>query len=63
MWFARLLCTEDDCPTEVEVHAETLAELESLSCDCGCALEVIGFADVVDEEQAVEITWALARAA
>lgn len=55
MWFARLHCSEDGCPTEVEVVADTLAELEALSCECGCGLQVIGFADAIDEETALAV--------
>ncbi len=48
MWIARLTCSDDGCPDEFDAVAETLAELETLACACGCALHVIGFADRAD---------------
>jgi hypothetical protein len=34
---ARLICADSDCSEESEFHAASLAELERLMCDCGCA--------------------------
>jgi hypothetical protein len=45
MWVAHLICSEESCPDELEVVAETLAELETFSCLCGCAMHVVGFPD------------------
>ncbi len=41
MLLARLICSESDCPEAFEARARTLAELESLACDCGCSLQVL----------------------
>ena len=53
MFVARLICSDSDCAEEQEVHAETLAELERLMCDCGCALELIAWPDWADESAEV----------
>jgi hypothetical protein len=46
---ARLVCSEAACAGHVlEVDATTLAELETLACECGCALHVIAWPDVLD---------------
>ena len=49
MYIARLVCSDTDCAEEVTHETATLAELETLLCDCGCALEVIGWPDVAAE--------------
>jgi hypothetical protein len=43
MWIARLVCSDDRCPERLEVVAGTLAEVEALACECGCAMQVLGF--------------------
>jgi hypothetical protein len=47
---ARLICSDPGCDAEDEVEAATVAELESLACDCGCALEIVGWPLVVEPE-------------
>lgn len=49
MFVARLICSDVDCAEEQEVHAGSLAELERLLCECGCALEVIAWPDWVED--------------
>ena len=49
MYIARLVCSDEACAEEVTLEAATLAELETLICDCGCALELIGWPDVAAE--------------
>jgi len=49
---ARLICSDDACPEAFEARAATLAELEALACDCGCALAVVGWPDAGDVELA-----------
>lgn len=49
MYVARLICSDTDCAEQVTYEAWTLRELETLVCDCGCALEVIGWPDVSAE--------------
>jgi hypothetical protein len=47
---ARLVCSEPACADQlVEVHAATLAELELLACECGCALHVVAWPDAHDD--------------
>ena len=53
MFAARLICSDSDCAEEQEVHATTLAELERLLCDCGCALELIAWPDWAEDESRV----------
>jgi len=45
VFIALLVCSESGCPETLEAHAPTLAELESLACECGCALQVLGWPD------------------
>ena len=51
MYVARLVCSDCDCDCAEEVTRETatLRELETLLCDCGCALAVVGWPDVAAE--------------
>jgi hypothetical protein len=49
MYIARLVCSDEACAEEVTLEAATLAELETLICDCGCALAIIGWPDVAAE--------------
>ena len=49
MYIARLVCSDAACAEEVTLEGATLAELETLICDCGCALEMIGWPDVAAE--------------
>jgi hypothetical protein len=41
LYRALLICSDDEC-TEVFVAYGTLEELETLACDCGCGLEIVG---------------------
>ena len=49
MFVARLICSDSDCAEEQEIHAASLAELERLLCECGCALEVIAWPDWIED--------------
>ncbi len=53
VFVARLICSDPACAEEVAGEAATLRELEVLACECGCALEVIGWPDTVRAEAAV----------
>jgi hypothetical protein len=48
VYIARLICSDPDCAEEVSAETATLDELESLVCDCGCALVVIGWPDAAE---------------
>ena len=48
MFIARLICSDAHCAEEVSAETATLDELESLVCDCGCALAVIGWPDAAE---------------
>jgi hypothetical protein len=49
MYIARLICSDADCGEEVTAETATLEELESLICECGCALVVVGWPDAAGE--------------
>jgi hypothetical protein len=49
MYIARLICSDEGCGEQALAEARTVAELETLACDCGCALAVIGWPDHTDE--------------
>jgi hypothetical protein len=53
VFVARLICSDPGCAEEVAGEAATLRELEVLACECGCALEVIGWPDTVRAEMTV----------
>jgi len=49
VYVARLICSDAECAAEAGAEARTIRELESLACDCGCALTIIGWPDWIDE--------------
>ena len=49
MFVARLICSDMECAEELTAESADAAELETLLCDCGCTLEIIGWPDWVDE--------------
>ena len=49
MYIARLICSDPDCTERIVAEAETLAELETLACECGCGLDLIGIPDWIEE--------------
>jgi hypothetical protein len=49
MFVARLTCSDAECAAEVTAEGRTIAELEALLCDCGCALQVVAWPDWIDE--------------
>ena len=50
MVHALLVCSEEEC-TEVFEAYGPLEEVEALACECGCALEVIGWPDPVEDAE------------
>jgi hypothetical protein len=42
-----LVCSEEDCAAVFEAHG-ALAEIESLACDCGCALVLLAWPEPVE---------------
>ena len=44
MFRALLICAEADCAEVFEAYG-SLEELETLACDCGCALQVISVSE------------------
>lgn len=56
MLYALLICSDDDCTDEFEAWG-TLEELETLACECGCALQLISVSEIrgeVDSELVLE---------
>lgn len=49
MLVARLICSDEACADAFEARAATLAELDALACECGCALQVLGWPDAEEE--------------
>jgi hypothetical protein len=49
MYTAQLVCSDAACAEEITAETATLAELETLICECGCALAVVGWPDVAAE--------------
>ena len=49
MFAARLTCSDAACAAEVTAEGRTMAELETLVCECGCALEVVAWPDWAGE--------------
>ena len=47
MLYAALICSDEDCTDVFEAYG-SLEELETLACDCGCALQVISISEVAD---------------
>ena len=62
MYTARLVCSDPGCAEEVTADTATLRELGTLLCDCGCALEIIGWPDVAAEPLAQVIMLRVAAA-
>lgn len=48
MYVARLICSDVDCAEEREIGARTLSELSAGACECGCALEIVGWPSWVE---------------
>jgi hypothetical protein len=49
MYTATLVCSDPACAEEFAGEAATLHELETLLCDCGCALQIVGWPEVEAE--------------
>ena len=47
MLYAALICCDEDCTDIFEAYG-SLEELETLACDCGCALQIISISEVSD---------------
>lgn len=43
MLVARLVCSDPDCAAVAVGHADSLAELETLVCDCGVGLLILAW--------------------
>jgi hypothetical protein len=50
---AVLICSDDDCTAVFEAYGP-IEEIETLACDCGCALAVLAWPELVSENGRVE---------
>jgi hypothetical protein len=44
MFYALLICSDDDCTDSFEAWG-SLEELDTLACECGCALELVSLSE------------------
>jgi hypothetical protein len=44
MFHALLICSDDDCTDSFEAWG-SLEELETLACECGCALQLVSLSE------------------
>jgi hypothetical protein len=51
---ARLVCSDGGCEARYEVIAHA-AEVESLGCDCGYGLQVLGWPQAVEGSPAADL--------
>ena len=49
MYRALLVCSDDGCDEVIEAYGP-LEELEALACECGCALQIVGWPDSDEED-------------
>jgi hypothetical protein len=49
MFYARLICSDGRCAELFEAYG-SCEELEGLVCDCGAALQVLGWPEPLDGE-------------
>jgi hypothetical protein len=49
VFVARLVCSDPGCAAEVTAEARRAPELETLLCECGCALQILGWPDWIGE--------------
>jgi hypothetical protein len=49
MFVARLTCSDVECAAELTAEGGSVAELGTLVCECGCALEIVAWPDWIDE--------------
>jgi hypothetical protein len=61
MYLARLICSDEACAAEALIEAQTLAELDTFVCDCGCALAIVGWPDHVAEPELTAVVAVLGR--
>jgi hypothetical protein len=52
VYVARLICSDEACAAQALGDAQTLEELATIVCDCGCALTEIGWPDHLDDSAA-----------
>jgi hypothetical protein len=52
---ARLVCSDAACAAVAAARAADLRELEALACDCGCALQVLGWPEPDEGDGALEL--------
>ena len=54
MFHALLTCSDEDCTETFDAWASSIEELETLACDCGCALTML-WVDEADDSRMTEL--------
>jgi hypothetical protein len=54
MFHAMLICSDGDCDDAFEAWG-TLADLETLACDCGCTLEILSLDEAEEGDARLEL--------
>jgi hypothetical protein len=49
VFHALLICSDPGCAEEIEAYGTRLEQLEALSCECGCALQLLAVSEAVFE--------------
>ncbi|MEA2390864.1 MAG: hypothetical protein QOK31_973 [Solirubrobacteraceae bacterium] len=60
IYLAVLICSDEECTERFEAQG-TLADLESLACDCGCAMHVLRWPEPVEHLHLVDPVDAVAQ--
>jgi hypothetical protein len=48
MLYAILICSDPECPDELDALGNAPADFERLACDCGCTFQAIAFSEHVE---------------
>lgn len=54
MFHGLLICSDEECDETFEAWG-TLEDLESLACDCGCALELLSLDEAANGDAQLEL--------
>lgn len=50
MLVARVICSDEGCAHEEVAETACAEELDALACACGCALQVLGWPEVLEDD-------------
>jgi hypothetical protein len=57
---ALLICSDEACAEELEAYGTRLDDLETLACECGCALQIIAVSEIEFQRAAAPVLLDLA---